>query len=650
MKFKDLKQTKGFTLTAAAVMSVITTLAFFSNRLPLNYNLINKDMHGDTSFLGLAFSQLYRTFEGTSLQAAIVFIALFLLYKFFYEHYQKKDGRILRGSVFIGIVLGGCMLLGTCLEKTGKFDFILYNAFTALLACVLLFGYAYLFYVVSYIIIKKIVDSRINTDDPDFSKKPKIAKLVFEKHPVLFAVIILLLCWTPHIIAFFPGVVSWDGLRQLDFYIGSLEWTKFHPVASTWLMGVIVETGRKIFGSDNMGAFLYNFLQTVGFAFCIGYGMSLLKKWKCPYWLRTVILAFFALDPMWISNAFTLIKDTSYTMAMFLFVLLFLDYIHERGSFAWYKWIFFGLTALSVCLLRNNGIYVMIVCLPFMVIFAKKQRLKMFVTIGLAAASFLVFNLALVPALGIKGGDAAEMLSVPFQQTARYVSYYKDEIPDDEREVIASVLHYDTLKQDYRPDLSDPVKVWYSQLNKDNSNLPAYFKVWAKQLAKHPMAYIEATANNTYGYFYPHVNMNSIGYYYHAKDPYVDHGDYNFTMPESLQWYRSASEGYMHALTKLPVIGLLFTTGFWDWILFGVSVFLIIIKKGKLLAATLPLWLTFAFCIVGPANSYMRYLLPNVMVLPFMMAWIWFIMKQPDTAKPSDLITPPKAEEVPAEI
>lgn len=51
-----------------------------------------------------------------------------------------------------------------------------------------------------------------------------------------------------------------------------------------------------------------------------------------------------------------------------------------------------------------------------------------------------------------------EMFSLPFQQTARYVKEYGDEISEEEREIIAKVLDYDSLAEIYEPMTADPVK------------------------------------------------------------------------------------------------------------------------------------------------------------------------------------------------
>ena len=39
------------------------------------------------------------------------------------------------------------------------------------------------------------------------------------------------------------------------------------------------------------------------------------------------------------------------------------------------------------------------------------------------------------------------MLSIPFQQTARYVTKYSDEVTEEEKDAINNVLQYDNLKE-----------------------------------------------------------------------------------------------------------------------------------------------------------------------------------------------------------
>lgn len=118
-----------------------------------------------------------------------------------------------------------------------------------------------------------------------------------------------------------------------------------------------------------------------------------------------------------------------------------------------------GTLAAVTFLLRNNAVYEL---LPFMILltFCIPRGVRKRMACAVCAA-MLVYGAAvhgLYPALGFKKGSEREMLSIPFQQTARYVAYVGDDVTEYEREVIGSVLDYDTLAESYSYACSDPVK------------------------------------------------------------------------------------------------------------------------------------------------------------------------------------------------
>ena len=134
---------------------------------------------------------------------------------------------------------------------------------------------------------------------------------------------------------------------------------------------------------------------------------------------------------------------------------------------------------------------------------------------------------------GVKPGGKQEMLSIPFQQTARYVKYYGNDVSTEEEKVIRKVLDYDTIGKNYDPDLSDPVKNTYKQ---KDEYLKDYFNIWFEMLKKHPTAYIQATLNGTYGYW---------GYMTEIRYPYG-----YYVQPESMDTYQKEYKIYYSEKTK----------------------------------------------------------------------------------------------------
>ena len=118
-----------------------------------------------------------------------------------------------------------------------------------------------------------------------------------------------------------------------------------------------------------------------------------------------------------------------------------------------------GTLAAVTFLLRNNAVYELLTFM-LLLLFSRLRGVRKRMACAVCAA-MLVYGAAvhgLYPALGFKKGSEREMLSIPFQQTARYVAYAGDDVTGYEREVIGSVLDYDTLAESYSYACSDPVK------------------------------------------------------------------------------------------------------------------------------------------------------------------------------------------------
>ena len=130
--------------------------------------------------------------------------------------------------------------------------------------------------------------------------------------------------------------------------------------------------------------------------------------------------------------------------------------------------------------------------------------------LGVAAAAVLSLNCIVFPLLNVEPGSIREMLSLPFQQTARYLRDAGWDVTEEEKAAIDRVLDYDVLAESYDPDLSDNVKSTY---HGETEDLKDYFSAWFQMLLRHPGIYIQATMNNYYQYFYPGESLFN-GYTY----------------------------------------------------------------------------------------------------------------------------------------
>ena len=63
----------------------------------------------------------------------------------------------------------------------------------------------------------------------------------------------------------------------------------------------------------------------------------------------------------------------------------------------------------------------------------------------------------------IQPSNIRETLSVPIQQTARYIKYHEEDLTEEDKKNISGLLNYDIIKTKYKPKLSDPVKATFNK-------------------------------------------------------------------------------------------------------------------------------------------------------------------------------------------
>ena len=258
------------------------------------------------------------------------------------------------------------------------------------------------------------------------------------------------------------------------------------------------------------------------------------------------------------------------------------------------------------------------ISIPFLLY--KRIKLPIIIVLLLTISSYLSFNNILLPKLGISGTSIRETLSIPFQQTARYVKYYEEELTSENKRIIASILDYDNLKNDYNEDLADPVK---NKFNKDatNDDLVKYFEVWLNGLLKHPLVYIDATINNITGYFYPFDNSWKV---YHKLNPKLSEAGFDYHYNE-LNVLRKVMHGYEKVIEYSP-FGLILNIAVITWI--SILLFIMILNKDKYYIFLIPNIISIFFCVLSPANTYYRYIYPSLLIMVCMFPFIKNIVEK----------------------
>lgn len=224
--------------------------------------------------------------------------------------------------------------------------------------------------------------------------------------------------------------------------------------------------------------------------------------------------------------------------------------------------------------------------------------------------------------LKIQPGSQRVLYSIPFQQTARYLSVYPEDVTKEEREAIDGVLAYDKLAELYDPNISDPVKATFDTTLSEEEmsrNLKKYFGAWFSMFKRHPGVYLEATLHGSYGYYYPfQLIKRKPVYWFGIKDTMTKKFDvYAVNSPE----LRNLSRDWANLWLALPGTSQLLNSGSFTWILLIGAGYLFYRKRGKgILALSVPA-LNVAICIASPVNGMLRYSFPLLACLPAVAGW-----------------------------
>lgn len=514
-------------------------------------------------------------------------------------------------TLALAVVYACCFSFASACRDLGNFRFFLADHFQMALSLFVLFGQTVFFYT----ILRPLV-FLMERAAPNGGEKPL-------RHPMRSAALILLLSWLPWVLMNYPCSFNGDSIYQLKSAVGLAPWNAHHPPLNTAIIWLCVTVGKAVW-DVNFGCFLYVVLQSVTGALLFSACLAELVRMGLSRrgWIALVL---FLATPMWGCFAQWLEKDYLYAQAFTLELLLLLPVVRERSCSGKRA---LGIAALTLValLLRKTGLWELIPGLLAIGFWLKKRARVRLLCAALAALllSSAVNNL-LYPALGVTPAYITDALSLPFQQTARYVNEFPDEVTEEERAAIDAVLDYEKLDQ-YNPVVSDPVKAHF---RKDNSALPAYFGAWLRMFLKHPVCYFEAAFMLSYGYLAP---VEAI------LDP-IFQPTYN-PVAHEIGVYRPFGEvptqfcaALRETFVEFPLTTLLCMAGFYTWVLLLCLAALLRRKRGAACLLLIPGLMDVLICIASPLWAATRYELPVIASTPLILGWTILQLRQPREAE-----------------
>lgn len=609
----------------AILLSAVSTLALCGSAVISADSIVGGNLFLVGPLIRL-FNLAFTALPDADLLGITVFVALYILYRHYFS--LRKGGKIPGSKLFfaLSLLFALFILFGMSFHTFGSLIFLLQSKIQVVYAFLLLMGLTTLFYVVCSFLLRVLIQN------PKQAKRNRLAYLFLDTRPILIPFLFLLLCWLPYWVACFPGSVSYDMNHQWGTFLGYIPVSGVHPILSTLFFGGYLQVLR-IFFNDTICLALLTFTQFVVMAAVITYALHSMRRWSVSQNLRLVVLFFFALNPLipiWLQ---LMVKDCIYYGLFLAFAVTLLNFIlavHYRQPIG--KALFWTiLWGILTSLMRNNGVYIIIPSLLGVLFVAKGKKQKMVIGTSafLTALTFALITNGLMDFYGATKGPVVEMLSVPFQQTARYVRQYGAELTPEERSSLNTVLNVDSLSQVYDPNISDPVK--NARVQGYEAHLDEYFSTWAKMFCKHPLVYLEATLHNTYAYLSPTVDspVGIIAAISIDSNP-CQVLDTKYALPDSA---RTLCLSILLGTKRIPAVGLLLRIGIYTWALLFLAVLGVYCKKYYLLLGCLPAVMNLLVCISSPVNGYYRYALPHMLFIPVLLGWIVTELCRPQEEK-----------------
>ncbi len=438
------------------------------------------------------------------------------------------------------------------------------------------------------------------------------------------SVAVLVLMWLPALLSIFPGAFNYDACDEWR-QVASGNITAHHPVLHVLMSGGLVEGFYTLTGSYNVGIAVYTILQMVLLANAFAVAVTFMGDCGVAPGFQIFALLFWGLSPVIQLFSVSVTKDTLFTAAEMLFFIYVMCFYCRRGQFfsrKRYLWGF-GVSAILTMILRNNGLYVVLIVCAVMAVscIRSKERLCRKIPVMMAGV-LVVYGIYTGPfysALHVTPGGVQEMLSVPIQQMARVYRYDYDSLEQEDLELLYKVLPKENLEA-YRATVSDFVK---SGFNKDgfSENRSAFVKLWAKWLVEHPLTYVNSFLVGTVDFWY----WGSVvdGY----RDVYGKSSFFDYQVDEPgtevvlLQGLHDFYEYLSHEkeAQKIPFIFLLLSPGWYFTVTLIVAGYLWCYKKYTFMVPMLILALSFLTVLLGPI-ALVRYVLIFYFLFPMLMA------------------------------
>lgn len=523
-----------------------------------------------------------------------------------YYSSKIKNTRLWTVSVGVGIIFAICYFFGD-LQNDYIYTYIPTSKMFLLYSIIKLLAYFILFTNLVSMLFNKlpILVGKFNT-------KKEWKFFTNNKKSLFLVALIFFISYIPYFLYYFPGNINVDSMGSLYQITGLKPYSNLQPILFTLILGGLWNLGKMIFGTSTAGIATYVIFQMMYTSIVFSIILYYMSKRKIDKKWRIITFLFFILNPL---NAWFTVrveKGMLFHLTLILVIIGIIDIVHEKEEFFKKIWkpILLGIVAIVMIFLRNNGIYALILTLPFLIIACRKYWKKIVVLFGVVLIICCTIQGPIFKGLNITYSNPEEAFSVPMQQFARISKFAYDRLTEEDKVVIQKYFPVgrEKLINDYEPWFADKTKWNFSRdefLKDKKTFIIQYFKF----AFKFPVQTISSLVFNTGNNYSPNFNLWGILGKYGEETQQI----YSQSGKEDAEMYLKFMSEYPvkdepivnltflddlndEILKVKPVISNLFSNiGLYFWILILCFAYCIYIKQYRNLIMLLPilgLWIT----------------------------------------------------------
>lgn len=555
-----------------------------------------------TTVLGLAVSP-----DGASLSfrepQSFFYLPLLILTAYGINHIFHESGKRLKAFSFcLSLFLSICHLFGGLLAQKGTILWLFRDVQTLLLGILTLFSYTVLLFCLVFYAFRFL--ARAN---PAHGRLPEIPAWGFW--------LLLVIAWIPWFLNQYPAVMTADTSDQLEMALGLEPLTNHHPVFYTFLLkgflwlGTLITKGGQ--NANQTGIALFCGVQLLVMAAAYAAVLRVIWRNTSSDALRIGSLLFFMFYPVHPLYSVTVWKDVPFAVCLLLLIVLLACELKEHS--AGYC-IGMALCGILLSLLRHNGIYLIILALPFLP-GAFKGRWKPVLLSFLAVILVFAGLRVLLKWQKIPDGRASEAFSLPLQQIALTAKRQHAAMDEELLAELNSYFMVDEIWERYTYRISDPVKnVFNEELY--SSDRVKFWKFWLVLGILYPQDYIDALMLHTYGYWYPETphwvfitGIDDNGLFDIRMDP-KQGAEW---MNDPVKWL--SDSGY----DRIPLLSLLFSPGACFWVCLT-AFWYCVYRRSPAYILFIPLFILWLTALASPVNCEYRYVYAMFAAIPLLLS------------------------------